>query len=139
MRLAAYGVCGPIHNSNASDPNHWTLTTVTSASGRMPRTAALGWEGLETAHTSTVLLPFSMVPPQDRPLSEQHNLRTRPRCSNGRCSRASHRFDRSPDSILRSSSRTVESTVHLNCYEIPGSDDKSRGDVQAPDEHDSQN
>ncbi len=36
-------VASLLFTSSASDPNHCTLTTVTSASGGIPRTAALGW------------------------------------------------------------------------------------------------
>ena len=34
---------GPVDQRQRRHPNHWTLTTVTSASGTMPRMAALGW------------------------------------------------------------------------------------------------
>jgi hypothetical protein len=40
---ASRHVASLLFTSSASDPNHCTLTTVTSASGGIPRTAALGW------------------------------------------------------------------------------------------------
>jgi len=51
-------------SSNASEPNHWTLTTVTSASGRMPRTAALGWRSSSLLMASTDAIVSSSHPPR---------------------------------------------------------------------------